>query len=251
MFGYIYLTTNNINGKVYVGQHKSCTYDSSYLGSGILLLRAINKYGKENFSNVIIDTAESQEEMDKKEIKYIAEYKELYKRDCYNIAAGGYGHTMKYQSEEKHQAFIEKMTTINRARCATDKFKKKISEANTQRYKDPMEREKQSKRVKAAWADPELRKRHSEAKKQYAKDHPRENEYLYKKCIFELDDETIEFESVKALRKYLIEVHNYNPDRRTFKKIMENGANGIPFNPLHKNKFKHLIGMRIYYLEEK
>lgn len=34
MYGYIYLTTNLINGKKYIGKHKSLTFDDSYFGSG-------------------------------------------------------------------------------------------------------------------------------------------------------------------------------------------------------------------------
>ena len=43
---YIYLTTNLINGKQYIGQHKGELNDS-YLGSGTNISKAINKYGKE------------------------------------------------------------------------------------------------------------------------------------------------------------------------------------------------------------
>lgn len=51
MYGFIYITTNHINVKRYIGQRK---YDKNekwktYLGSGIILTRAIEKYGKENF----------------------------------------------------------------------------------------------------------------------------------------------------------------------------------------------------------
>ena len=40
MYGYIYITTNLINNKIYIGQHKSKNYDKKYLGSGLLLKRA-------------------------------------------------------------------------------------------------------------------------------------------------------------------------------------------------------------------
>jgi group I intron endonuclease len=45
---YIYKTTNNINGKVYIGQRVTSNNieNDDYLGSGKLLLKAIAKYGK-------------------------------------------------------------------------------------------------------------------------------------------------------------------------------------------------------------
>ena len=43
---YIYLTTNTINGKNYVGQHYG-TLTDSYIGSGFILNKyAIPKYGR-------------------------------------------------------------------------------------------------------------------------------------------------------------------------------------------------------------
>ena len=55
MFGYIYKTTNLINGKIYIGKRQKQEFDKYYLGSGIYLKKAIEKYGKENFSCEIID----------------------------------------------------------------------------------------------------------------------------------------------------------------------------------------------------
>ena len=43
----IYKTTNLINGKIYIGMSKN--KKENYLGSGIYLKYAIDKYGKENF----------------------------------------------------------------------------------------------------------------------------------------------------------------------------------------------------------
>lgn len=55
MFGYIYETTNLINGKKYIGKHISSIFDVNYLGSGTHLKNVINKYGKENFEVRLIE----------------------------------------------------------------------------------------------------------------------------------------------------------------------------------------------------
>lgn len=49
---YIYITTNLVNGKQYIGQHKG-NYNDSYLGSGILIMKAIEKYGKKHIKKNI------------------------------------------------------------------------------------------------------------------------------------------------------------------------------------------------------
>lgn len=51
----IYKITNIINGKVYIG--KSIKNSESYMGSGILIKRAIKKYKLKNFCKEIIDSA--------------------------------------------------------------------------------------------------------------------------------------------------------------------------------------------------
>ena len=68
MYGFIYITTNLINGKKYIGQHKGDGTDN-YLGSGDRLIIAIKKYGKCNFKREILCFAESKEELDLLEIQ--------------------------------------------------------------------------------------------------------------------------------------------------------------------------------------
>ena len=91
MYGFIYITTNLINGKKYIGQKR---YDNrgkwkTYLGSGTLLKRAIKKYKKENFSREIIDEAKDQDELNDKEIFWIRYYNADSSDDFYNICSGG------------------------------------------------------------------------------------------------------------------------------------------------------------------
>ena len=93
MYGYIYITTNLINGKKYIGQHRFNKLDNSYLGSGKALKESVIKYGKENFSTEILCECYSEDELNEKEIYYIKLYNAVKSRDFYNMAKGGKGHT--------------------------------------------------------------------------------------------------------------------------------------------------------------
>lgn len=103
-YGFIYITINNINGKKYIGQKK---YDKegkwkTYLGSGIILNRAIKKYGAENFSKEIIEKCYSKKELDKREIYWINFYDAVNSENFYNIASGGDGgNTIAGYTEEQ------------------------------------------------------------------------------------------------------------------------------------------------------
>ena len=50
------------------------------------------------------------------------------------------------------------MTIINKERCNTEDFKRKISQATSKRYADPEERKKHGEKIKIAWSDETLRK---------------------------------------------------------------------------------------------
>jgi len=84
---FIYMTTNMIDGKRYIGQHKGYEYDG-YLGSGVRIVNAIKKYGKENFKREIICYCNTQEELDEQEIYWIKYYDAARREDFYNIAEG-------------------------------------------------------------------------------------------------------------------------------------------------------------------
>lgn len=89
---YIYLITNKVNNKTYVGQRKCPAnkfpeQDVSYMGSGVYLKNAQEKYGIENFSKEILAVAETQENIDILERVFIALYRQAGKAE-YNIANG-------------------------------------------------------------------------------------------------------------------------------------------------------------------
>lgn len=97
-YGFIYITTNLINGKKYIGQKKIDNNSrwKSYLGSGVHLKNAILKYGKENFKREIIDYADTMEELDELEVYYIDKYNAVDSEEYYNKVRGGFtAHRLK------------------------------------------------------------------------------------------------------------------------------------------------------------
>ncbi len=91
--GYIYLTTNLLNGKIYVGMHRvrNDQKDDSYIGSGVALKRAVAKYGSENFSNVVLEWCESEEKLILQEKFWIKQLNSQDKNTGYNMKDGGIG----------------------------------------------------------------------------------------------------------------------------------------------------------------
>lgn len=86
---YVYLTTNLINGKRYIGQHYG-KIDDSYIGSGNTLKKAIQKYGKKNFRKQILEICANYNAMNIAERKWIKYYNAVESSEFYNIAEGGF-----------------------------------------------------------------------------------------------------------------------------------------------------------------
>lgn len=89
----VYQTTNLTNGKFYVGVHmapENDPLDIKYLGSGILLRKAIKAHGESNFEKTIIgifDTAVDAFELE----EMIVDEEYLTRSDVYNLTTGGCG----------------------------------------------------------------------------------------------------------------------------------------------------------------
>jgi len=89
IYGYVYLTTNLVNGKRYVGVHHGEQIDEKYIGSGIILLKSLKKYGRENFINGIIEFGQSIVSLSKRERFWIKEFGTLTSQNGYNVSIGG------------------------------------------------------------------------------------------------------------------------------------------------------------------
>lgn len=94
-YGFVYMTTNLINGKKYIGKKKYSGNWKTYLGSGIALTAAVEKYGRRNFERKIIENCYSEEELNERECFWIDHYGAIDSDEFYNIAPGGDGGFVK------------------------------------------------------------------------------------------------------------------------------------------------------------
>jgi len=84
----IYRITNMLNGMIYIGQHTTTNPNDDYMGSGKYIVRAIKKYGVENFKKEILCECSSQEELNAKERELVNE-DFVNRTDTYNLVLGG------------------------------------------------------------------------------------------------------------------------------------------------------------------
>ena len=86
----VYLITNTVNNKIYVGKHETYDPDDEYMGSGHALKRAQRKYGIDKFTKTILADFDEPWSMANMEAVIVDE--EFIKRkDTYNITLGGTG----------------------------------------------------------------------------------------------------------------------------------------------------------------
>jgi group I intron endonuclease len=164
--GLIYLITNTINNKKYIGQtirsFKDRINDYKRGMCNDYIKNSFNKYGFETFKFEIIDTAKSLEELNEKEIYYINKYDTTNKEVGYNIELGGknciaseetrakmsIAHSKIKQTEEWVRKRIPQAGSLEakkHGRPKTDEDKKYLSEISP-KYWLGKERSEESKR---------------------------------------------------------------------------------------------------------
>lgn len=130
----IYKTTNLKNGKIYIG--KSNGKDQNYLGSGIILNKAITKHGRSYFVREILEICSSTD-VNSQEIFWINKFNSQKRKIGYNIARGGSGgdtisnHPNKINIGKRHSLKMRGIKLAPRSKMISLETRKKLSNAAT------------------------------------------------------------------------------------------------------------------------
>lgn len=158
-YGLIYKCTNRVNGKVYIGQtvntleyrRKKHLENARVMRYDFYFYRALNKYGYKNFTWEVIDYAESRDELNMREVKYIKELRTTESKFGYNISSGGSnGNNFLGKSEKEKEEIRKKISDKRKSYYKSNKHwnsglhwneevKNKISKGNLKREKDSFE----------------------------------------------------------------------------------------------------------------
>jgi len=100
---YIYATTNTANDKIYIGKsYKEVAKSQNYLGSGIAINRAIEKYGVDGFEKTILaDNISNENLLNDLEKHFIQLHASYVTGIGYNLTKGGDGFKGNHTAEAK------------------------------------------------------------------------------------------------------------------------------------------------------
>lgn len=156
-YGFIYITTNMVNGMRYLGQKRiEFGIDwRSYLGSGKHLKRAIKKYGRENFIRNIVCFCYSEDELNKAEYDLSVFLNVVESDDWYNLCYGGGGKSGYKMSEEQ----VEQLRKRSLKQMQNPDTRKHLSELAKKRNNTDEAKHRQSDMMKELWQDDEFRKK--------------------------------------------------------------------------------------------
>lgn len=122
----VYKVTNDINGKIYIGAHKTNNPNDSYMGTGKNILKAHKKYGIENFTKQVLFEFDNSKDMYDKEAELVNE-DFVNDPNTYNIKLGGEGGLGSKKSEVTKQ----RMSIARLGTKLPSEIKQKISQAHT------------------------------------------------------------------------------------------------------------------------
>jgi hypothetical protein len=126
----VYKITNNTNGKIYIGVHKTKDINDGYMGSGKYIKHAIGKYGIDNFTKDILQVFDNSDQMYELERELVTE-DFIRRNDTYNIKEGGHG-GFDYVNSSGFNRYCRKNNprVLSSLKKASDAFHKKLREDN-------------------------------------------------------------------------------------------------------------------------
>ena len=190
-YGYVYLLTNKVNGKIYIGQHQGKYLDENYFGGGYLISKAVKKYGKENFDKKVLEYCKSKKHLDEREKFYIKEYNAQDTEIGYNLSDGGQGGNLGEKACKKISSSLKGVSK-------TIEHRKALSEANKGKTLSKETRSKISAKNKGKIVSDETKRKMSESAKKL--DH---SDYKTNKGKISINDgNTTIFISVEDLNSY-------------------------------------------------
>ena len=161
---YIGLTTTSIEQRTKEHKRLAKSDDTRYLYNALRYYNMVD-----TLKLIEIDTADTLEELRKKEIGYIIEYNSYYKNG-YNMTFGGDGANGYVHTEDDNQKKSERMIQHYKNHPEAGK---KYGEKIKQYYEDhPEAKEQMSKIKKKHYENPKAIQKCSEAGKKYHEDHP-------------------------------------------------------------------------------
>ena len=121
--GYVYMTTNTLNGKYYIGSHAGS--NPNYMGSGTALKRAFAKYGIEYFTKEVLYYCDDFKEHEEALLIAIDAAKDP---QMYNLINSGTGGCLglKHSSET-----LAKMRAAHLGKTVTAETRAKLSVAHS------------------------------------------------------------------------------------------------------------------------
>lgn len=144
-YHYVYVITNKVNKKFYIGKHSTSNLDDGYMGSGKLILKAEKKYGLENFTKEYLAFCDTEEKLNWFEKFYI---KKFNAREVgYNLTDGGDGHSgfiMSEETKEKISKSHKGITSPFKGIARPNEVKEKISNSLFGHHHNKESRQKMS-----------------------------------------------------------------------------------------------------------
>lgn len=131
----IYKITNKINNKIYIGQTTGSLQNRWWhhckpSSECVCLSRAIQKYGRENFTIEQIDCACSFDELDVKERYWIEYYDSMDKQKGYNLQSGGHkNHVFSEETRLKLKNSLKNSVKFKES-CRSESRRRKLSESH-------------------------------------------------------------------------------------------------------------------------